>query len=183
MVLTDLDEVRRRAEQRRGEFELLAYSMQRRPKINDAKLDAYVEEIAAPIIAAIDCKQCANCCHNLNVYLLPEDAQRLSDGLMIPLEEVETRYIEHAEAEKVDEWGKFRTRPCVFLSGKLCSIYEHRPGACRTYPAFTPDFRWTIADTIEGASICPIIYNVLSTLCDQLLKPSKQPPPKSSLEK
>ena len=167
--ITDLDEVRRLAGQRRAEFDLLRLMLERRRTLDDAKLDAFVEAAAAPIIAAIDCTQCANCCRSLDVYLVEDDARRLADGLAIPLEEVETRYVESAAAADVDEWGKFRQRPCALLDGNLCSVYAHRPDSCRVYPAFTPDFRWTLADTIDGAALCPIIYNVLSTLCDRLL--------------
>lgn len=171
--ITHLDEIRQLAAQRHAEFELLRLILERRRTLDDAKLDAFVESTAAPIIAAIDCTQCANCCRSLDVYLVEDDARRLADGLLIPLEDVETRYVE--PAGNVEEWGKFRQRPCAFLDGKLCSVYEHRPDSCRAYPAFTPDFRWTLADTIDGASLCPIIYNVLSALCDQLLTNSRKP--------
>lgn len=167
--ITDLDEVRRLAAQHRAEFDLLRLMLERRRTLDDAKLDAFVEATAAPIIAAIDCTKCANCCRSLDVYLVEDDARRLADGLVIPLEEVKTRYVD--PAADVGEWGKFRQRPCAFLDGNLCSVYAHRPDSCRVYPAFTPDFRWTLADTIDGAALCPIIYNVLSALCDRLLKP------------
>jgi len=165
--ITDLEEIRRLAVERHAEFELLRLQLQRRDKLDDAKLDAHVDQVAAPIIAAIDCKQCANCCRSLDVYLVEDDASRLAEGLLIPLAEIETRYVD--PAAEVEEWGKLRQRPCVFLKGNLCSVYQHRPESCRVYPAFTPDFRWTLEDTIEGASLCPIIYNVLVALCDQLL--------------
>lgn len=173
--ITDLALVSMLAQRRHGEFELLRALLERNPKLDDTKFDAYVEQTAAPIIAAIDCTQCGNCCRNLDVYLVEDDAKRLADGLMIPLNEVETRYIDHEAAEQVEEWGVFRQRPCAFLKGKLCSVYEHRPDSCRIYPVFTPDFRWSLGDTVEGASLCPIIYNVLGALCDQLL-PSEKPP-------
>ncbi len=175
-LITDLAEVRRHAEAQRAKFDLLRLLLERRKTLDDAKLDAFVEQIAAPIISAIDCTQCANCCRSLDVYLVEDDARRLADGLLIPLAEVETRYVDHEAAAAVEEWGKFRARPCAFLDGKLCSIYEHRPESCRLYPAFTPDFRWTLADTIEGAGLCPIIYNVLSELCDRLLPHSDSTP-------
>jgi Fe-S-cluster containining protein len=168
-VITDLERVRQLAEARRGEFELLRALLERNHKLDDAKFDAYVEQTAAPIIAAVDCTQCANCCRNLHVYLVEDDAKRLADGLVIPLSEVETRYVDRDAAAEADEWGVFRQRPCAFLKGKLCSVYEHRPESCRIYPVFTPDFRWSLEDTIEGARLCPIIYNVLGRLCDQLL--------------
>ncbi len=173
--ITDLHQIRQLADLNHARFELLRYLLERRTKLDDAKFDAFVDEVAAPIIAAIDCTQCANCCRSLDVYLVEDDARRLADGLMIPLSEVETRYVDHEAAAAVEEWGKFRARPCAFLDGKLCSVYDHRPESCRLYPTFTPDFRWTLEDIIEGAGLCPIIYNVLSDLCDRLLPASKSP--------
>ena len=58
--------------------------------------------------------------------------------------------------------GEFSER--AFLNGKLCTIYFRRPESCCAYPIFTPDFRWTLADTLEGAAVCPIIYHVLDAL-------------------
>lgn len=172
--ITDLAAIRHLAAENHARFDLLRYLLERRETLDDAKLDAFVDEIAVPIIEAIDCRQCANCCRSLDVYLVEDDARRLADGLMISLDEVETRYVDREAAAEVDEWGKFRARPCAFLDGKLCSVYDHRPESCRLYPVFTPDFRWTLEDTIEGASLCPIIYNVLSELCDRLLPNSKK---------
>ena len=167
-LVTDLAVVRQLAAQRHAEFELLRAVLERNERLDDAKLDAFVDQVAEPIIAAIDCTQCANCCRSLDVYLVEDDARRLANGLTIPLDEIETRYVDHDTAD-VDEWSKFRQKPCVFLDGKRCSVYNHRPETCRTYPALTPDFRWTLQDTIGGASICPIIYNTLIALCERLL--------------
>ncbi len=166
-LVTDLDEVRRLAAARQDDFEVLRHYLQFRDDLSDAKIDALVDEIAAPIIDAIDCTQCGNCCRALDVYLTPDDAQRLAHGVDVPLEAIKTRYIDQERGQKHGEWGVFRERPCAFLDGKLCSVYEHRPETCRTYPAFTPDFRWTLADTIEGAGLCPIIYNVLVAVLER----------------
>jgi hypothetical protein len=166
MLITDLDTLRQLAVERHDEFEVMRYTLEAEADLDDALLDAWIDTIAAPIVAAIDCTQCANCCRVLDVYLVEEDAHRLASGLLIPLEEVQTRYID--PAAEVEEWGKLRQRPCAFLKGKLCSVYRHRPESCRLYPIFTPDFRWTLADTIAGAGICPIIYNVVSEVCAQV---------------
>ncbi len=166
--ITDLNEIRRLAQEHHAEFELLRVMLERSSRLDDAKLDAFVQQLAEPIIRAIDCTKCGNCCRSLDVYLVQDDAKRLATGLMIPLEEIETRCIEHEAAEAADEWGKFRQKPCTFLDGTRCSVYEHRPETCRTYPALTPDFRWTLEDSIGGASVCPIICNVLVTLCERL---------------
>lgn len=166
--VTDLDQIHQLAAQRRDEFEVMRYTLEADDDLNDAELDMLVERIAAPIIAAIDCKQCANCCRKLDVYLTEQDVQRLADGIQIPVDEIITRFIDQESAAQVGEWGRFRARPCAFLNGSLCSVYLHRPESCRLYPAFTPDFRWTLADTIPGASLCPIIYNVLLALLDEV---------------
>ena len=163
-LITDLEAIHRLAAQHREAFEIMRYYLEYRDDLSDEYIDAEVEKIAAPIVDAIDCTACANCCRSLDVYLTPTDAQRLASGIDVPLHTIETQHIEHQQASQQGEWGKFRGSPCTFLRGNLCSVYTHRPQTCRTYPAFTPDFRWTLADTIQGASLCPIIYNVLARL-------------------
>ncbi|NDJ61251.1 MAG: YkgJ family cysteine cluster protein [Chloroflexi bacterium] len=163
-LITDLDMIRRLAAAQHDRFEVMRYLLEDEDALTDAQIDRLVDHIAAPIIAAIDCTQCANCCRVLDVYLTPDDAARLAAGLDLPVAAVTDRYIDHAAAAQVGEWGRFRARPCALLNGTLCSVYAHRPQTCRAYPAFTPDFRWTLADLIDGAGLCPIIYNVLIAL-------------------
>lgn len=163
-LITDLDEMRALASQRRAEFDRMREALEFDPTLDDDALDALVEGIAQPIAAAIDCKQCANCCRALDVCLVPPDIDRLSAALLIPVEEVITRYADEDLGAAQDEWAVIPVKPCPFLSGTLCSIYAHRPHACRLYPQFTPDVRYNLEDIIEGASYCPIIYNTLSEL-------------------
>ena len=81
----DLAHIAAMAAQRRDEFEVLRYTIELlEDELPDAALDALVDEIAAPVIAGIDCTQCANCCRNLDVYLTPADADRLAEGLNLP---------------------------------------------------------------------------------------------------
>ena len=162
-IVTDLNQIKTLAQEHHDDFEVLGYMLELYEDVSDEQVDAWVDRVAQPIVDAIDCTQCANCCRSLDVYLTQDDAERLSKGCDISLDSIET-VIDHESARKVKEWGKFQAKPCGFLKGKLCSVYEHRPETCRTYPALTPDFRWTMDDTIEGASICPIIYNVLIAL-------------------
>jgi len=169
-LITDLETIKKRATERYDEFEVMRYMLELDDDITDEQLDKLVDDIAEPIVEAIDCTQCGNCCRSLNVYLVPNDVQRLSDGIDIPLSDIVERYIDKPSAEIFGEWGTFKQQPCGFLNGKLCTVYEHRPETCRTYPVFTPDFRWTLQDTIEGASGCPIIYNVLSEMIKKVDK-------------
>lgn len=149
---------------RRDTFDLLRYTLEFADDIADADLDALVEAIAAPIVAATDCTQCARCCRALDVYLIPEDAVRLAAGLGCDVEQALAEYVDRESAAVEGEWGRLRGKPCPFLADGLCSLYAHRPESCRLYPAFTPDFRWTLEDLIPGAAVCPIIMQVLDAL-------------------
>jgi Fe-S-cluster containining protein len=131
--------------------------------------------VAKPIVEAIDCTRCGNCCRSLDVYITPEDAQTLSEAVDVPVHAVMTRYVDLDSARRVGEWGKLRQHPCPFLRGSLCSVYAHRPQTCRTYPMFTPDFRWTLEDLIDGAALCPIIFNVLERMVEITDDLSRQP--------
>lgn len=164
VYITDLDQLKLYAEARRDDFEVLGYMLELNLDVTDAQIDGWVEAVAKPIIDAIDCTKCANCCRVLDVYLTEDDATRLEPVIDVPLDSI----IDYESAKKVGEWGKFKAHPCGFLNGNLCSVYAHRPESCRAYPVFTPDFRWMVDDIIEGASICPIIYNVLVTLYQRI---------------
>lgn len=166
-LITDLNEIRARAAARQDAFEAMAEAIDFDDTLPDAALDALVEDIAAPIAAAIDCTQCGNCCRSLDVCLVPSDLEPLSQALHIPISEVRARYVDEPAGRAQGEWALLPAHPCPLLRGNLCSIYAHRPHACRVYPQFTPDFRYNLDDTIEGAASCPIIYNVLEALVER----------------
>lgn len=167
-LITNLDETRRLAAERRQVFEAMRDALDFDETLPDDQLDALVESLAGPITAAIDCTQCANCCRSLDVCLIPSDVPRLAQGLDILLEAVQTRYVDEATGQAQGEWAVIPAHPCPLLRGNLCSVYAHRPHACRVYPQLTPDFRYNMDDAIEGASHCPIIYNVLSALAERV---------------
>ncbi len=172
-IITDLEMIRTRAEANADAYAVMGYMLARDPIPDDA-LDALVDAITEPVEAAIDCTQCANCCRSLDVYLTPDDAARLADGIDVPVGAILADYVARDAAQAVGEWGMFQQSPCAFLAGKHCSVYPHRPETCRTYPALTPDFRWTLADTIQGAGLCPIIFNVLNRMLDVTERLSRQ---------
>lgn len=167
-IITDLDTIRQLAQQRFDEFEVMRYQLELDDDIVDEQIDALVDSIAKPIVEAVDCTKCGNCCRSLDVYLTPQDAEQLALGIDIPLDQILDQHVDQNTAKLVHEWGQFKQKPCAFLKGNLCSIYTYRPETCRTYPVFTPDFRWTLEDIIQGAEICPIIYNVLNEVVKQV---------------
>ena len=152
---------------RADDYAAFAYYVELDERTDD-ELDALVEQLAAPIIAAIDCTQCGNCCRNLDVYLTPEDGTRLAQGTLIPIETLLVDTIDTARAAQEDEWGVFRAKPCRFLADSICTIYAHRPDSCRAYPVFTPDFRWVVDDILLGVGLCPIIYHTIEALQAEL---------------
>ncbi len=80
------------------------------------------------------------CCADLNLVLTPYDVLRLKNRLGMTSDEfLETHTRTDTEARErfpriqlkmTDDPG----RPCPFVTPSGCSIYEDRPGACRTYP-------------------------------------------------
>lgn len=166
-LITDLEQIKRLATEKQDDFEVLRYQLQEDDDLSDEAIDAAVDAIAAPIVAAIDCTQCANCCRSLTVQLGEDDAQRLADGIDVPIADILEQYVQPTPEPDPDIIGTFRHQPCAFLQGKLCSVYEHRPEACAAYPEFTPNFRWMLQWMIPGAALCPIIYNVLERMMMQ----------------
>ena len=81
------------AEAHYDEWDVMRHMLQFYDELDDARLDAFIDEIAAPIVAAIDCKQCANCCRTLPVEVRLEDAQRLAAALHMSLEDFVARYL------------------------------------------------------------------------------------------
>jgi hypothetical protein len=149
------------AQHRAEDYAAFAYYVELDER-SDAEMDSLVQKLAEPILAVIDCTQCANCCRQLDVYLTESDGQRLTS--IIPIDSILTDWVDFEAAQKLEEWAKFRAKPCAFLRNNLCTIYPHRPESCRNYPAFTPDFRWMVRDILEGVGVCPIIYQVIEAV-------------------
>jgi uncharacterized protein len=168
-LITDLEKIKELAKQRYDEFDVMRYQLQYDDDLTDEQIDSVVAVIAKPIVEAIDCTQCANCCRNLDVQLGEDDLQGLSEGLHIPLGKIR-QHVEIQSSDDPDIIGIFKAKPCTFLKGKLCSVYAHRPTSCSDYPQFTPDFRWTLNWMINGAHLCPIIYNVLDAMLNEVNK-------------
>jgi Fe-S-cluster containining protein len=80
------------------------------------------------------------CCRDLNQYLTPYDILRLKHGLHLSSQQFLDQYtqshigprsglpvvsLKMMEAENLN---------CPFVSPSGCTVYEDRPGSCRTYP-------------------------------------------------
>lgn len=77
-------------------------------------------------------KGCSHCCH-IAVAIPHIEADEIAERIGVPRQTVPHTY-------KFKDFPYGYSRPCTFLNEKgLCSIYEHRPMACRTHYSLAPD--------------------------------------------
>jgi Fe-S-cluster containining protein len=81
-----------------------------------------------------------HCCRQLDLALSPYDMLRLRKATGLHSAELLERYIIR-EQNRGDIFPLFYLSmvddgqaSCVFVTPEGCRVYEHRPGACRTYP-------------------------------------------------
>lgn len=129
-------------------------------------LDAIVHKIYGDVSSKIDCIKCANCCTYFSPIFNENDIRKISEGMGISVPEFQTRFL-----QKNNEEGGYAAKsvPCPFLRNKLCTHYEYRPEACASFPHLhKTDFVFRLLDVMNNYSICPIVYNVLEILKDEL---------------
>jgi Fe-S-cluster containining protein len=156
-VLTDLVQIERYGERNRPENGRFRAWLRRR-NFAEQRLKA----IAQDVEDKIDCTSCANCCRVATTQVTERDIERLSKFIGMPGSEFAREYT----VETPDE-GRILKRNedgCVFLTGKLCSVYEARPHTCEFFPHLVKgngsfiSRMWQMADR---AVYCPIVYNSL----------------------
>lgn len=164
-IVTDLDTIRRLAEEREQTYVKFRAFLKWRLDWDDAKLDKVVHETARPVYEAVECMSCANCCRTMLVSVHPGDVPRLARRLRITEAAFEERYLAVSpEREKV-----IAESPCPFLQGSVCSVYDVRPRDCREFPHLLKgDFRSRSAATYTNAADCPIVFNVMERLMPAL---------------
>ncbi|MFZ4859682.1 MAG: YkgJ family cysteine cluster protein [Desulfuromonadaceae bacterium] len=135
-----------------------------------SKIDSIVKEIYREVSAQIDCTQCANCCKVIQPILKQADIAILAGHLKLSVTEIKSRFL----TEDGDGQGfVFKTRPCPFLADNHCTVYEHRPQDCRSYPHLhKKDFVFRVNQAFSNCSVCPIVFNVYEGL-KQTLRPRK----------
>ena len=80
------------------------------------------------------------CCRLLELELSPYDVLRLRRATGLTSQQLHDQYIIMERADRSIFPKYYLTMvddgraSCVFVSAKGCSVYEHRPGACRAYP-------------------------------------------------
>ena len=134
---------------------------------NPRQLDGLMQDAHQRAFSCIDCLQCANCCTTTGPMLTDKDIQRVAKHLRMKEVDFVNKYVrEYEDGDQV-----FESMPCPFLGDdKYCSIYEHRPKACRDYPHTDRVKQHQLLDLhMKNASVCPAVEQVLKDV-NELLK-------------
>jgi Fe-S-cluster containining protein len=128
------------------------------------ELDAIVHRHYEEVSAQIDCRECGNCCRKSQPVLQQDDVVMLARGLNISSEALTIRLLSTDEDDDI----VFNKTPCPLLKGNLCSVYEHRPNDCRSFPHLHKDeFVFRLIGVVHNCSVCPIVFNVYERLKDE----------------
>ena len=129
------------------------------------ELDAIVHRHYEDVARQIDCCACGNCCREVTPIFSDTDVLRLATGLgMSTGEFVERFLIKDEDSDMI-----LRDSPCPFYAGSLCTVYDHRPDDCRSFPHLNKDeFVVRLIQVVQSYSVCPVVFNLFEGLQDEL---------------
>jgi len=164
MLLTDLTSISNNAEIK--ETENLQFRELLKQK-NSNSIDDLVFRLNDEISLQVDCTQCGNCCRSLMINVDEVDATRLSKHLQLDKEDFYNRYVERSSQGSL---AVMNAIPCHFLHENKCTVYEARPKECREFPGLHhPGFTKRLFTIFMHYGRCPIIYNVVERLKDEVM--------------
>lgn len=135
-------------------------------RTNPRTLDGLFHEAHDKAFSCIDCLECANCCTTTGPLLTDTDIKRVAKHLRIKEVEFVAQYV------RVDKDGDqvFKSMPCPFLGAdNYCSVYEHRPKACREYPHTDRVKQHQLLKLhVKNVEICPAVERILGTIQSKL---------------
>jgi Fe-S-cluster containining protein len=131
-------------------------------RLKPTNLDDTVQELHEEVFEHIDCLKCANCCKTTSPIFQQGDIERVSKYLKMK----PAAFIDHYLFMDSDGDYVLKTAPCPFLdSENYCTIYTHRPTACKEYPHTNRKRFYQLLDlTLENIKICPAAYHVVEAL-------------------
>lgn len=129
---------------------------------NVKNLDHVVQQVHDDVFMQTDCLECANCCKTTGPLFTTRDIAKIANHLTIGQKKFVATYL------RIDEDGDFVLKkvPCTFLAAdNRCSIYDHRPQACREYPHTDRKKIYQIATiTTNNTAICPAAYKIVERM-------------------
>jgi len=100
------------------------------------------------------CTGCGACCTGSPGYTWVSEAEiaTLAAHLNLTVKEFGRKYLRYVE----DRYSLLEdplTYDCIFLKDNRCSVYQHRPTQCRTFP-YWPSTLYTKEAWLEAAKFC-----------------------------
>jgi uncharacterized protein len=126
--------------------------------ISSRRIDSLIHRLYRGIAERIDCTACANCCIEISPVLDKRDVERLSVGLGLSARDLRRKWLAY---DRIAGGFVLNVKPCPFLRGKRCGVYEYRPEDCRSYPHLhKKNLVFRSIDLYSNCSVCPISFNV-----------------------
>lgn len=126
-------------------------------EMTSLEVDKLFHQTAAEEELKIDCTDCGKCCKALQPAFTNRDIANI---------EAEHSSIKHAlQLDVKNQVHYLKESPCLFLQGKICSIYESRPESCADYPHLKlKHMKYRKKSVAQNYSICPIVTNTIKQL-------------------
>jgi len=162
--VTNIAELARLARRREGEnwrFRDFVKGCGIEPK----EIDRIVHELYRQESEKFDCVACANCCKEISPLLDNEDVRRLAVWMDVSSDLLIREYLAWDEEYE----GLVFRIPCPMLKDDRCICYHHRPMVCASYPHLHKDgFVRRLSNMVANCSICPVVFNVIERLKDEM---------------
>lgn len=157
--MVNLNDIKAKAEKLKPENKRFLDKLKKKlPK----DLDQQFQRLHEEAFETIDCLTCANCCKTTGPLFTQKDIERLSALFKLRPAEFISKYLH------VDEDGDYvlNVLPCPFLgTDNYCSVYEHRPNACRQYPHTDQRKMHTVfKETLHNTAVCPAVFEIVEKL-------------------
>jgi len=160
-MITDIQSIETLARKREDENWEFRYYL-KNANLTAESIDNDVHDLYREISAQIDCQKCANCCIVSSPILKKADQLRLAKHIKMKPVDFKDKFL---IPDEENDGYVFRQMPCFFLQDKSCTVYNHRPHECQSYPHLHKDgFVFRLAQAVENCSICPIVFNVYEEL-------------------
>lgn len=136
--------------------------VERLKKVNPRTLDEVVHYWHYQKFEEADCLECGNCCKSISPIVTGQDIKRIAKHLKTKPSALIGLYFQIDE----DHDYVFSIQPCPFLGEEnYCSIYEHRPRACRDFPLTDRvKFYQALDLSVKNTAICPIVFEIFEEL-------------------
>lgn len=162
--MTDRDLARLKAAKR--DYKATFKNLQTWRRIKPRELDLHFEKAHDEVFAKRECLECANCCKTTSPIFRDVDINRLARHLRLKPGAFTQQYLKLDE----DQDYVLKSSPCAFLGDdNYCSVYEHRPQACREYPHTNRKRMFKIMDlTADNTLICPAVNDIVEKIREVL---------------